>query len=329
MPAIAIGKELTSNPATGLSEPIIRPAQDPKQLKVHQSAPGCGLRATLHRLGQGMLLPRLVLSPRLVFKTANVNRGVKSRRGGLGDTMAVSKGTSHCKALLMEQEARRSPGPASPTGEGEPFAMRIILKREEGKLLALNFKERLQAMALTRMVSQDGVILVTGPDPVLHVGDTLPPEPPAFVAHLEAGEGHKAPWKAVGLSHLVPFSKPGETWGCHPWVSRHPPCSQLLPIEWLLCSPPSCHQRSPSSSQCTWPGAGRGLREEQDQTLSSAGLRSWGYLHGHRDVHHRCFGHFPGTWSTKSKGPPRPGCPLDPYELSGPNLMVLSAAKML
>lgn len=38
------------------------------------------------------------------------------------------------------------------------------------------------------MVSQDGVILVTRPDPVLHVGDTLPPKPPAFVTYLEAGE---------------------------------------------------------------------------------------------------------------------------------------------
>lgn len=40
----------------------------------------------------------------------------------------------------------------------------------------------------TWMVCQNGVILVTGPDPILHVGDTFSPKPPAFVAHLEVGE---------------------------------------------------------------------------------------------------------------------------------------------
>lgn len=195
------------------------------------------------------------------------------------------------QAMLMGQETKRSPGPALLTDEGQPFATRIIFsKREEGKLLAVNLKNASRPCQLTWMVCQNGVVLVTGSDPVLHVGDTLPPKPPAFVTYLEAGERHsskkhqKAPqlpreipaqqgrssgshhhsWtrpsdslpmpcspsppsapaflcisnplifqlmqKAVGLSHHVPFPSPWRH-GATPWMSRYPPCSQLLTLK--------------------------------------------------------------------------------------------------
>ena len=210
----------------------------------------------------------------------------------LGDPVAdLTEPWVAVQAVLMGQETKRSPGPALLTDEGQPFAMRIIFsKREEGKLLAVNLKNASRPCQLTWMVSQNGVILVTGPDPVLHVGDTLPPKPPAFVTYLEAGERHsskkhrKAPqlrrdspaqqgrssgsrhhsWtcpgdsppipcsvsppsapaflylsnplilqlmqKAVGLSHHVPFPSPWRH-GATPWMSRHPPCSQLLTLK--------------------------------------------------------------------------------------------------
>jgi len=93
----------------------------------------------------------------------------------------------------MAQETKKSPGPALLSDEGQPFATRVISsKREEEKLIVVKLKDASTPCQLTWVVSQNGVILVTGPDSVLYVGDTLPPKSPAFVTYLEAGEKHSS-----------------------------------------------------------------------------------------------------------------------------------------
>lgn len=173
----------------------------------------------------------------------------------LGDPMAdLAEPRVSVKAVLMGQETKRSPEPALLTDEGQPFATRIIfLKSEGGKLLAVNLKNPSRPCQLTWMVSQNGVILVTGPDPILHVGDTLPPKPPAFVAYLEAGERHssKMHQKAPQLLRDIPAQqgRPSgshhHSWTC-PGDSLSIPCSLSPPSapKFLYLSNPPAHAES-------------------------------------------------------------------------------------
>lgn len=149
----------------------------------------------------------------------------------LGDPLAdLAAPWGAVQAMLVGQEARSSPGPALLPEEGPPFAVRIVLsEREEGKFLPVRLKRASGPPQLTWVVSQDGVILVTGPDPVLHVGDTLPPKPPAFVTHLEAGEKHSSkkppdsPASSPGVSQPCKADlQPLTTMAGHVPVTAHP-----------------------------------------------------------------------------------------------------------